>query len=147
MLDIMKVLKRPNVVPCSCGHTGCGCGITEPGWFGADSDLGTHNLRFMLHEPAWPVRLDMDGSWVPMGVKPASPDELPNGFLPAESDDTAEDMVYSMQAADELVTGLGLESAQPWLDRGAGSARSGTGNLGAGVQLAYAGAIRGRGGA
>jgi hypothetical protein len=71
----------------------------------------------VLDEPAWPVRLDMDGSWVPMGVTPAPPEDLPNGFMPAESDNCDEDTVYSTRAADELVTGLGLDSAQPWLDR------------------------------
>jgi hypothetical protein len=71
----------------------------------------------VLDEPAWPVRLDMDASWVPPGVNPAPPEDLPNGFLPAESDECAEDTVYSTPAADDLVTGLGLDSAQPWLDR------------------------------
>src|SRR5215475_9606197 len=42
---------------------------------------------------------------------------LPNGFMPAESDETAEDTVYSVGATDDLVTGLGLDRAQPWLDR------------------------------
>jgi hypothetical protein len=117
MLDIMKTLKCPNVVPSRCEHAGCVCGITRPGWFEADSDLGTHNLRFTLHEPAWPVRLDMDASWVPLGVNPAPTEDLPNGFLPAESDEMAEDAVYSVRATDDLIAGLGLESAQPWLDR------------------------------
>jgi hypothetical protein len=71
----------------------------------------------MLHEPAWPVRLDMDGSWIPLGVKPAPPEDLPNGFMPAESDECAEDAVYSLRATDDLITGLGLDNAQPWLDR------------------------------
>src|SRR5215470_20029490 len=71
MLAIMKSLPCPNMVPCRCGHTGCGCGMTRPGWFDDDSELGTHNLRFVLDEPARPVRLDMDGSWVPMGMHPA----------------------------------------------------------------------------
>jgi hypothetical protein len=116
MLDILKPLKRPNVVPSRCEHVGCGCGVTRPGWFD-DSDLGTHNLRFMLHEPAWPVRLDMDASWVPVGVNPAPPEDLLNGFMPAESDETVEDAVYSVRAADDLITGLGLDRARPWLDR------------------------------
>jgi hypothetical protein len=73
--------------------------------------------RFALHEPAWPVRLDMDGSWVRLGVQPAPPEDLPNGFMPAESDEWAEDAVYSVRAADDLVAGLSLDSAQPWLDR------------------------------
>jgi hypothetical protein len=117
MLDIVKPLPRPNVVPSRCGHAGCGCGITRPGWFDDDSELGTHNLRFVLDEPAWPVRLDMDASWVPLGVNPAPPEDLPNGFMPAESDECAEDTVYAARAADELVAGLGLDGAQPWLDR------------------------------
>jgi hypothetical protein len=79
--------------------------------------LGTHNLRFVLDEPAWPVRLDMDASWVPPDVNPAPPEDLPNGFMPAESDEWTQDTVYSTRAADELVTGLGLDPAQPWLDR------------------------------
>jgi hypothetical protein len=116
MLDILKTLKHPNMVPCRCGDAGCGCGVTRPGWF-ADSELGTHNLRFVLDKPAWPVRLDMDGSWVPLGVSPARPEDLPNGFMPAESDEWAEDTVYSTRAADELVAGLGLDNSQPWLDR------------------------------
>jgi hypothetical protein len=117
MLDILKPLPRPNVVPSRCEHAGCGCGITRPGWFDADSELGTHNLRFVLDEPAWPARLDMDASWVPLGTNPAPPEDLPNGFMPAESDESTQDTVYSTRAADELVTGLGLDSAQPWLDR------------------------------
>jgi hypothetical protein len=71
----------------------------------------------MLHEPAWPVRLDMYGSWVPLGVNPAPPEDLPNGFMPAESDETVEDAVYSVRATDDLIAGLGLDRAQPWLDR------------------------------
>jgi len=59
----------------------------------------------------------MDASWVPLGVNPAPPQELPNGFMPAESDEWAEDTVYATRAADELVAGLGLDPAQPWLDR------------------------------
>jgi len=59
----------------------------------------------------------MDASWVPLGVNPAPAEELPNGFMPAESDEWTEDTVYSARAADELVTGLGLDPAQPWLDR------------------------------
>ena len=114
MLDIMKSLQHPNVVPSPCEHAGCGCGITRPGWF---DNLGTHNLRFVLDEPGWPVRLDMDASWVPLGVNPAPPEDVPNGFMPAESDECAEDTAYATRAADELVTGLGLENAQPWLDR------------------------------
>jgi len=117
MLDIMKPLKRPNVVPSRCEHAGCACGITRPGWFDADSGLGTHNLRFTLHEPAWPVRLDMDASWVPVGVNPAPPEDLLNGFMPAESDEWAEDAVYSVRATDDLIAGFGLDSTQPWLDR------------------------------
>jgi hypothetical protein len=111
-----ETLHRPNAVPCRCGQAGCGCSITRTGWF-ADSELGTHNLRFVLDEPGWPVRLDMDGSWVPLGVNPAPPEDLPNGFMPAESDNCAEDTVYSTRAVDDLVTGLGLDSAQLWLDR------------------------------
>jgi hypothetical protein len=71
----------------------------------------------MLHEPAWPVRLDMDGSWVPLGVNPAPSEDLLNGFMPAESDEAVEDAVYSVRAADDLITGLGLDRARPWLDR------------------------------
>jgi len=52
-----------------------------------------------------------------LGVHPASPEDLPNGFIPAESDECAEDSVYSVRATDDLVAGLGLDSAQPWLDR------------------------------
>jgi hypothetical protein len=52
-----------------------------------------------------------------LGVNPAPPEELPNGFMPAESDEWAEDAVYSVRATDDLVAGLGLDSAQPWLDR------------------------------
>ena len=114
MLDILKSLRHPNVAPSRCEHAGCECGITQPGWF---DDLGTHNLRFVLDEPGWPVRLDMDASWVPLGVNPAPPEDLPNGFMPAESDEWAEDTVYTTRAADELVTGLRLDPAQPWLDR------------------------------
>jgi len=39
------------------------------------------------------------------------------GFMPAESDECAEDAVYSVRAADDLIVGLGLDSTQPWLDR------------------------------
>jgi len=67
MLDMLKPLRQPHVVPSRCEHAGCGCGITRPGWFDADSELGTHNLRFVLDEPGWPARLDMDASWVPLG--------------------------------------------------------------------------------
>jgi hypothetical protein len=59
----------------------------------------------MLYEPEWPVRLDMDASWVPLGVNPAPPEDLPNGFLLAESDEAAEDTVYSVRATDDLVAG------------------------------------------
>jgi hypothetical protein len=117
MLDIMHSLPHPNSVPCRwCADAGCGCGISLDGescW-----ELGTHSLRFMLHEPGWPVRLDMDGSWVPMGMHPAPAEDLPNGFLPAESDNTAEDTMHAVRAADDLVAGLGLDrAAGPWLDR------------------------------
>jgi hypothetical protein len=54
---------------------------------------------------------------LPLGVDPAPPEDLPNGFMPAESDEWAQDTVYATRAADDLVTGLGLDSAQPWLDR------------------------------
>lgn len=54
---------------------------------------------------------------MPLGVNPAPLEDLPNGFMPAESDEWAEDTVYATRATDELVTGLGLDSAQPWLDR------------------------------
>jgi hypothetical protein len=37
--------------------------------------------------------------------------------MPAESDECAEDAVYSVPATDDLVAGLGLDRAQPWLDR------------------------------
>jgi len=37
--------------------------------------------------------------------------------MPAESDNCDEDTVYSTRAADDLITGLDLDSAQPWLDR------------------------------
>jgi hypothetical protein len=37
--------------------------------------------------------------------------------MPAESDECAEDAVYSVRATDDLVAGLGLDSAPPWLDR------------------------------
>jgi len=37
--------------------------------------------------------------------------------MPAESDEWAEDAVYSVRAADDLIAGLGLDRAQSWLDR------------------------------
>lgn len=117
MLDIMHSLPHPNSVPCRwCEDAGCGCGISLDGvsvW-----ELGTHRFRFMLGEPAWPGRLDMHGSWCPHGVNPAPAEDLSDGFLPAESENTAEDTMYSVRAADDLVVGLGLDTAAgPWLDR------------------------------
>jgi hypothetical protein len=116
MLAILKSLQRPNVVPSRCAHVGCTCGITRPG-FAADSDLRRHNLRFVLHEPAWPVRLDMDASWCPWACTPHPRRTCRTGFVPAESDEWAEDAVYSVRASDDLIAGLGLDRAQPWLDR------------------------------
>jgi hypothetical protein len=43
--------------------------------------------------------------------------DLAGGGSPAESDETAEDAVYSVRATDDLVAGLGLDRTQPWLDR------------------------------
>jgi hypothetical protein len=50
-------------------------------------------------------------------MEPAPPEDLPNGFLPAESENAAEDGVYSMRATYDLVAGLGLDTGMPWLDR------------------------------
>lgn len=117
MLDILHSLRHPNSVPCrSCEVAGCGCGISLDGqsrW-----EMGTHRFRFMLDEPAWPGRLDMHGSGCPHRVNPAPAEDLSDGFLPAESENTAEDTMYSVPATDDLVAGLGLDiDAGPWLDR------------------------------